>query len=126
MKQVQSAPTSRGYPKAGSWWGFGSAVPRPAAMRRCPRAESRAEDRGPRPAWSWLHVVGMGFLGLWFLVTLPFRLVFWTLALLGRITGIAIGFSLMVVGMFFLAGPFFLIGIPLFLVGIVLTLRCLE
>ena len=62
----------------------------------------------------------------WFLVTAPFRLVFWVIALLGRITGIAIGFGLMVAGMFFLAGPFFLIGIPLFLVGLVLTLRCLD
>ena len=51
---------------------------------------------------------------------------FWAIAWLGRLTGIAVGFALMVAGMFFLAGPLFLIGIPLFLVGLVLTLRCLE
>lgn len=124
MKQVQSVPTSRRYAKAGPWWGFGSVVPRPMGMGRGSRGE--AANDGPRPEWSWLHVVAMGFLGLWFIVTLPIRLVFWTLALLGRITGIVIGFSLMVVGMFFLAGPFFLIGIPLFFLGIVLTLRCLD
>ena len=62
----------------------------------------------------------------WFLATLPLRLAFWIIAWLGRLTGIAIGFSMMVAGMFFLAGPFFLIGIPLFLIGLVLTLRCLE
>ncbi len=94
------------------------------AMRHGSRGE--AGNDGPRLVWSWLRVVAMGFLALWFIVTLPIRLVFWTLALLGRITGIVIGFSLMVIGMFFLAGPFFLIGIPLFLVGIVLTLRCLD
>ena len=60
------------------------------------------------------------------MVTLPFRLVFWLIAWLGRLTGLAVGFSLMVVGMVFLAGPLFLIGIPLFLIGLVLTLRCLE
>jgi hypothetical protein len=62
----------------------------------------------------------------WFVATLPFRLVFWVLAVLGRLAGIAVGFTLMVAGMFFLASPFFLIGIPLFVIGLVLTLRCLE
>ena len=66
------------------------------------------------------------FAAAWFVATLPLRLVFWLIAWLGRLTGIAIGFTLMVAGMFFLAGPFFLIGIPLFLIGLVLTLRCLE
>ncbi len=76
-------------------------------------------------AW-WTGKSVVALLGAaWFLVALPFRLVFWLIALLGRITGVVIGFSLMVAGMFFLAGPFFLIGIPLFLVGLVLTLRCL-
>lgn len=62
----------------------------------------------------------------WFLVALPFRLVFWTIAWLGRLTGLAIGFTMMVAGMFFLAGPFLLIGIPLFVIGLILTLRCLD
>jgi hypothetical protein len=61
----------------------------------------------------------------WFLVTLPFRILFWTVALLGRVAGILLGFTLMVVGIALWAGPFFLIGIPLFLIGLVLTLRCL-
>lgn len=77
-------------------------------------------------AW-WSGRALLAILGAaWFLVTLPFRLVFWLIALLGRITGIVVGFSLMVAGMFFLAGPLFLIGIPLFAIGLVLTLRCLE
>lgn len=66
------------------------------------------------------------FSGLWFAVSLPFRLVFWVIAWLGRITAVVLGFTLMVVGMAFWAGPLFFIGIPLFLVGLVLTLRCLD
>jgi len=65
------------------------------------------------------------FWAVWFLITLPIRLIFWTLSLIGRVAGITIGFSLMVVGMALLAGPFFLIGFPMFLVGLFLTLRCL-
>ena len=88
----------------------------------------------PSPAASAVPVV-LSLLGrailttlsiAWFVVALPFRLVFWTIALLGRLTGLAIGFALMVAGAFFLAGPFFLLGIPLFLFGLVLTLRCLD
>ena len=63
---------------------------------------------------------------LWFVAALPFRLVFWTIAWMGRLTAVALGFSLMVVGMALWAGPLFFIGIPLFLVGLVLTLRCLD
>jgi hypothetical protein len=77
-------------------------------------------------AWWWGRAVLGLFAAVWFLATLPFRLVFWVLALLGRLTGIALGFALMVAGMFILAGPLFLIGIPLFIIGLILTLRCLE
>jgi hypothetical protein len=125
MKQVQSIPTSRGYAPAGPWWAFGSAVPRPMAWRRRP-ARDAAASPGTGPAWSGLRAAMVVLAAVWFVVTLPIRLVFGILALLGRLAGIAVGFLLMVVGMFFLAGPFFLIGIPLFLVGIVLTLRCLD
>ena len=62
---------------------------------------------------------------VWFLITLPIRIFMWSLSLVGRIAGITIGFSLMVVGMALMAGPLFLIGFPLFLVGLFLTLRCL-
>jgi hypothetical protein len=59
-------------------------------------------------------------------VTSPFRLLFWALAWLGRLTAVVVGFVLMVVGIALLPGPLFIIGIPLFVVGMVLTLRCLE
>jgi hypothetical protein len=63
---------------------------------------------------------------LWLAVTLPFRLIFWVIAWLGRLTALALGFLLMVVGIALWAGPFFYVGIPLFIVGLVLTLRCLD
>lgn len=72
-----------------------------------------------------LSLIGGVFSLAWFLVTLPFRLVMGTISLLGRLTGIFVGFGLMVVGMALCAGPFFLIGGPLFLIGLLLTLRCL-
>jgi hypothetical protein len=69
----------------------------------------------------------LGVLGaFWTLLTLPIRLVVGLLSLLGRLTGIFVGFSLMVVGMALWAGPLFILGIPLFLIGLLLTLRCLD
>ena len=64
--------------------------------------------------------------GIWFIVTLPFRLIFWLIAWAGRLTAVLLGFSLMVVGIALWAGPLFFLGIPLFLVGLVLTLRSLD
>jgi hypothetical protein len=62
---------------------------------------------------------------IWAVLTLPFRLVVWVVEALGRLTGLAFGFVLMVVGVALWAGPLYLIGIPLFIVGLVLTLRSL-
>jgi hypothetical protein len=61
-----------------------------------------------------------------FVFTLPFRLLFWAIAVLGRLTGMIVGFALMVVGAALWASPLFFFGIPLFLLGLVFTLRCLE
>jgi hypothetical protein len=122
MKQVQSG-TSSSLP-AGEWWSADSGSPRPLGWRRRRRLAGYGGPGEPA-AWSWGRVVLALFAGIWFLATAPFRLVFWIIALLGRLAGIAVGFALMVAGMFFLAGPLFLIGIPLFLIGLVLTLRCL-
>jgi hypothetical protein len=80
----------------------------------------------PLRSWSLGRAIAAVFSGLWFVVTLPFRLVFWMIALLGRLTGVVLGFLLMVLGMALLAGPLFIVGIPLFVIGLVLTLRCLE
>ncbi len=80
----------------------------------------------PRSIWSVTHLLKAMISALWFLVTLPFRAVFWVIAWLGRLTAMILGFSLMVVGVALWASPLFFIGIPLFLVGLVLTLRCFD
>ena len=125
MKQAQSGTSPSSSVLAGRWSSIGSGAPRPMGLAR---HRPSARLGGPvSTAASWLGRAVLALLAaLWFIVTLPFRLVFWVMAVLGRLAGIAVGFTLMVVGMFFLASPFFLIGIPLFLIGLVLTLRCLE
>jgi hypothetical protein len=62
---------------------------------------------------------------IWAILTFPFRVVGWVVDLLGRLSGLLIGFTLMVLGAALGAGPLFMIGIPLFIIGLVLTLRCL-
>jgi hypothetical protein len=122
MKQAQSGLTR--YPAAGRWW------IRDPAVRRLRRPVTPAFDPdfdavGPARSWSWGRAT-LDLLGAaWFVASLPFRLVFWTIAWLGRLTGVMLGFVLMVLGMAFLAGPLFIVGIPLFIIGLVLTLRCL-
>lgn len=64
---------------------------------------------------------------LWSVFTLPFRLVARAVELLGRLTALIIGFTLMVLGVALGAGGggLSLLGIPVFVVGLVLTLRAL-
>lgn len=62
---------------------------------------------------------------LWWVVTLPFRLLVGAVELLGRLTALILGFSLMVLGVAFWAGPGPLLGLPVFAVGLLLTLRAL-
>jgi hypothetical protein len=82
----------------------------------------------PRASRIW-HLLGRLTMGvvaaIWYLITLPFRLLIGIFGILGRLTGIILGFSLMVVGMALWAGPLFILGIPLFIIGLLLTLRCL-
>jgi len=65
------------------------------------------------------------FSTIWFILTLPFRLVRGVLALIGRAAGVVVGLTFMVLGAALCAGPFLIVGAPLFLVGLLLTLRCL-
>jgi hypothetical protein len=62
---------------------------------------------------------------VWSILTFPFRLVAWAVDMLGRMTGLILGFALMVLGVALGAGPFYMFGIPLFIIGLILTLRCL-
>ena len=113
MRQAQSQPRN-----------LAPAPPRPA-WRHAWADEGRFDRQPVAAANPLLSLVVGAFSLVWFLVTLPFRLVMGTISLLGRLTGILVGFTLMVVGMALCAGPFFLIGVPLFLIGLLLTLRCL-
>ena len=69
--------------------------------------------------------VGLLFSAAWWILALPFRLVFGLVSLAGRAAGVGVGFSLMVVGVAIGAGPFYMIGIPVFVIGLLLTLRSL-
>jgi hypothetical protein len=62
---------------------------------------------------------------VWAILTFPFRLVAWVIDLLGRLTGLVVGFALMVVGVALGASPLFMVGIPLFIIGLIMTLRSL-
>jgi hypothetical protein len=79
-----------------------------------------------RRSWFWADTFWIVLSTLWYVITAPFRLVFWTIAWVGRVTAALLGFCLMVVGIALGAGPLFFLGIPLFLVGLVLTLKCLD
>jgi hypothetical protein len=81
----------------------------------------RATSIWHRPARLIVGVI----VAVWYLFTLPFRFLIAVIGILGRLAGIILGFSLMVVGMALWAGPLFILGIPLFIIGLLLTLRCL-
>ena len=123
MKQAQS--DTRRYRPSGSWRIANSASQRGWSRTDRPRTSCTLE---PQQASVWpFGQLFVGVLaGLWFIVTLPFRLIFWIIAWAGRLTVVLLGFSLMVVGMALWASPLFLVGIPMFLIGLVLTLRCLD
>ena len=76
--------------------------------------------------WHLVEALWSVLVTLWYVITAPFRLVFWTIAWVGRVTAVLVGFCLMVIGAALGAGPLFFVGIPLFLVGLVLTLKCLD
>jgi hypothetical protein len=71
-------------------------------------------------------MIGVMFGTLWWVVTLPFRLLIGVVEWLGRLTALALGFALMVVGVALWAVPLFFIGIPVFIVGLLITLRSLD
>jgi hypothetical protein len=101
---------------------FAKAASRPARRPTWPDGSREARPATPNLV---IAVIVATFSAVWFLLTLPFRLVIGAIGLLGRLTGVVVGFTLMAVGMAFCAGPFFLIGVPMFLIGLLLTMRCL-
>jgi hypothetical protein len=122
MKQAQSR-TSRHATPGGDWPRGGGALRGWRSVDEPHGIKVRGLERPG--AVSWVEVC-LSVLGtVWTLVTLPLRLIFWTIAWVGRLAAILLGFSLMVVGIALWAGPLFFLGIPLFLVGLVLTLKSL-
>ena len=77
-----------------------------------------------RSDWACDKVIGM-FGIIWSVMTLPFRVLIAVVELLGRLTGVFVGFGLMVVGAALSASSFFILGVPVFVIGLVMTLRCL-
>lgn len=72
-----------------------------------------------------LQWLGRLLAAVWWIVTLPFRLVGLVVGLLGRMVGLGLGFGLMVLGVALSAGSLFLVGIPLFVLGLILSVRCI-
>jgi hypothetical protein len=123
MKQVQSDITLDRW----AGWGKARSTKARSVQRRVDHYEAATTSSlAQANSWSWIGVAVTVLSVTWYAVTLPFRLVFWLVALLGRLTGVILGFLLMVVGMALWASPLFIVGIPLFVVGLVLMLRCLE
>jgi hypothetical protein len=120
MKQVQSESVR--YPSSARAWSREAAAPR--GWRRTTRP-IRPDVRFSEGPDSWAGICQSLLSTLLRLVTLPFRLVFWTIAWVGRLAAILLGFCLMVIGVALWAGALFFLGIPLFLIGLVLTLKCL-
>ena len=63
---------------------------------------------------------------LWWVITLPIRLLAWLVEWLGRLTALVLGFGLMVVGVALIIGGWLIVGVPVFVVGLFLTLRSLD
>ena len=76
-------------------------------------------------SWLWAEIWLNLLVVLWFIFTMPFRLIFRTIAWVGRLTAVLLGFCIMVIGIAAASFRFFL-GIPIFLIGLVLTLKCLD
>ncbi len=92
--------------------------------RRPPRGDAgRWLDEPASPAAPRRDAFDLLFGTIWAILTLPFRLVFGIFGLLGRITGLVVGFSMMVAGAALSAGPLAMLGVPLFLVGLLVAMR---
>ncbi len=104
--------------------------PQPEASRPIPYGPDRPTEGEGLEANSLgsnaLRILGLAFRGLWSLITLPFRLIVGAIVLVSRVTGLVLGFSLMVGGVALCADPFLIFGIPIFLLGLWMTLRNLS
>lgn len=90
--------------------------------RRRPARAGRWLDAPAVPRRDPLDLI---FGTIWMILTLPFRLVFGIVGLLGRLAGLTVGFSMMVAGAALSAGPLAVLGVPLFVVGLLMAMRSL-
>jgi hypothetical protein len=63
---------------------------------------------------------------IWIILTLPFRVIAGTFALIGRTVLVTLGFLMMVGGVFASASAIYILGVPMFVVGLLATLRGLS
>jgi len=107
-------------PLAGSP-GIGPEIVFPGKIKRPVRADRAAAFPEGRRHDRLEVMLGV----IWSILTLPIRLLAWTVDFLSRLTGLGIGFALMVLGVALGAGPSMVLGIPVFVIGLILTLRSL-
>lgn len=63
---------------------------------------------------------------VWFVLTLPIRIVAWVVVTLGRIAAVGVGFILMVIGVALGASALYIFAIPLFVIGLLLTIKAMN
>jgi hypothetical protein len=122
VQQTESETTR--HASIGRSWYLGTEVPRAGGYLAKPFDPAAAQSTSNAGLWRSIPVAALST--LLFVVTLPFRVVFWTIAWLGRIAVSALGFVFMVLGIVLWAGTSWFLGILLFLVGLVLLLRSLH
>jgi hypothetical protein len=62
---------------------------------------------------------------IWAILTFPFRLIGWFVALCGRAVGLVIGFALMVAGVGLCAQQWLPVGLPVLVIGLLLTAKAI-
>jgi hypothetical protein len=122
-KQAESEPT--GYTSIGRSWHAATDVS-PTQKRAAERFGPTVEQLEQSTSGSWGSVFVAVLGKLLFIISLPFRVVFWTIAWLGRMAVSSLGFVFMVLGVVLWAGPSWFFGILLFLAGLVLLLKSLR
>ena len=65
-------------------------------------------------------------MAIWTVLTLPFRMIGWTIDLVARLVGLTLGFVLMMLGTAIWAASVPILGIPVLAVGMLVTFRALA
>jgi hypothetical protein len=90
----------------------------------CPLVLEKGVAQEPN-SWLWAQQ-NLDLTMLWYAFTWPFRLLFWTVAWIGRLSASGLGYCLMVIGIAVWTGPFVCLGALMFLVGLIMMLKCLD